>query len=88
MVQNAQGNIFEGLEITLKAYYNDRAIPLWDRLSEKGEPMLRWKILRAISHLSNVTYLPLGEGTTRIHIRLRVPQLFVSEPFTCVFLHL
>ena len=36
-----------------------------------------WEILRGIPHLSNVTYLLAKEGNTGIHLRLRVPRLFL-----------
>ena len=80
----SEEEVCEGLETTSKSTTSERAIPSWIGSGEEGEPSWRWEILRGIPHLSNVTYLPSGEGNTGLHLRLRVLRLSLTELFTCV----
>ena len=72
------------MEAASKSTTSEWAIPSWDRLGEEGEPSWRWEILRGIPHLSNVTYFPLGERNTGIHLRLRVLSVISNRTLTCV----
>ena len=54
---------------------------------EEGEPSWRTGVLRGIPHLSNVTYFPPKGKEHELHLRLRVPRLFLSELFHyCIYI--